>query len=243
MKNLIKSGLSGNQLKVIAAILMTIDHIGLYLFPGISIFRIIGRLSFPIFAYTFSEGCKYTKNRLRHIGVLFCVAVLFQLVYTNISGGSLYMNILITFTMSAAVIYSVDFAMNKKKVTGYLLALLVFAGVIFISYVVPMYLGHRNFAIDYGFFGVMLPVLVYYGRDKKEKLILLSIGLLLVATAYTTRQFFALFAVPIIALYNGTRGKRKMKYFFYIYYPAHIAIIVTSYILWIVLKTYIGSFI
>lgn len=27
------------------------------------------------------------------------------------------------------------------------------------------------------------------------------------------------------ALYSGKRGKRKMKYLFYIYYPAHLVVI------------------
>ncbi|MBR6914931.1 MAG: hypothetical protein IKN36_01105 [Clostridia bacterium] len=36
---------------------------------------------------------------------------------------------------------------------------------------------------------------------------------------------FALLAVPIIALYSGYRGKLRMKYFFYIFYPAHMLII------------------
>ena len=56
-------GLSSNQLKIIAVITMTIDHIGLYLFPGNLVLRMIGRIAFPIFAFTFAEGCKYTKNR------------------------------------------------------------------------------------------------------------------------------------------------------------------------------------
>ena len=34
-----------------------------------------------------------------------------------------------------------------------------------------------------------------------------------------------LFALPLLALYNGQRGKWKMKYFFYIFYPAHLAIL------------------
>ena len=28
-----------------------------------------------------------------------------------------------------------------------------------------------------------------------------------------------------LALYNGTRGKAKLKYFFYIYYPLHLVVI------------------
>ena len=41
--------LSGNMLKIIAAISMLIDHIGYMFFPDVIIFRIIGRLAFPIF--------------------------------------------------------------------------------------------------------------------------------------------------------------------------------------------------
>ena len=58
-----KIGLTNNQLKIIAMISMLIDHIGLQMFPDLLIFRIIGRLAFPIFAYMIAEGCFYTKNK------------------------------------------------------------------------------------------------------------------------------------------------------------------------------------
>ena len=57
--------LSGNQLKIIAAISMTVDHLGFILFPSLIILRIIGRIAFPIFAYMIAEGCRYTKNEKR----------------------------------------------------------------------------------------------------------------------------------------------------------------------------------
>lgn len=44
-------GLSGNQLKLIALICMTIDHVGYILLPRIVALRAIGRLAFPIYAY------------------------------------------------------------------------------------------------------------------------------------------------------------------------------------------------
>ncbi len=53
--------ISNFSLKIIACIAMTIDHIGYLLFPNIIVFRIIGRLAFPILAYLIAEGCKYTK--------------------------------------------------------------------------------------------------------------------------------------------------------------------------------------
>ena len=61
-----KYGLTGNALKIIAAISMFIDHMGLIFFPGVELFRILGRIALPIFAFMIAEGCKYTKNRLRY---------------------------------------------------------------------------------------------------------------------------------------------------------------------------------
>ena len=57
-------GLSGNALKIIAAISMVIDHVGLMFFPTLKILRIIGRLAYPIFAFMIAEGCYYTKNKV-----------------------------------------------------------------------------------------------------------------------------------------------------------------------------------
>lgn len=216
-------GLSGNQLKILAVIFMTIDHIGLHLFPSISLFRIIGRLAFPIFAFTFAEGCKYTKNRTRHLFVLCLVALLCQIVYT-FAMKSLYQNILITLALSAITIYSFDFAKKTKNILGYLVAIAVLIGVFGVCCILPSIIG-RGFAIDYGFYGVMLPVLIYLGKTKQEKLFLLSMGLLILAPTISTRQLFSLLSVPIIALYDGTRGKWRMKNFFYIYYPLHLVII------------------
>jgi len=216
-------GLSGNQLKILAVIFMTIDHVGLHLFPGMQILRMIGRLAFPIFAFTFAEGCKYTKNRLRHFVVLFLFAALCQAVYSYATN-SLYQNILVTLTLSAAVIYSYDFAKKTHNFFSYVLALAVLIGVFFVCFILPSAIG-RGFAIDYGFYGVMLPVLCYLGKTKQEKVLLLSMGLLILAPNLGTIQLFSLLSVPIIALYNNTRGKWRMKNFFYIYYPLHLVVI------------------
>ena len=38
-------------------------------------------------------------------------------------------------------------------------------------------------------------------------------------------QWCSLLTLPLLALYNGQRGKGQMKYFFYLYYPLHLAVI------------------
>ena len=59
--------LSGNMLKILGAVFMLIDHIGVVFFPEVKILRILGRISFPIFAFMIAEGCRYTRNKLRYL--------------------------------------------------------------------------------------------------------------------------------------------------------------------------------
>ena len=65
--------LTGNQLKLIAMLTMTIDHIGVILLPQYRFLRIIGRLSMPIYAFMIAEGCHYTHDRKAYFLRRFCV--------------------------------------------------------------------------------------------------------------------------------------------------------------------------
>ena len=81
--------MTGNQLKMIALITMTIDHVGVILLPQYPILRIIGRLSFPIFAYMVAEGCHYTHDIKKYAARLFLFAVVvfigaFVMAFENI---------------------------------------------------------------------------------------------------------------------------------------------------------------
>ncbi len=70
------NGFTQNQLKVIAAVFMAADHIGAELFPQLDILRIIGRLSFPIFAFFIYEGCKYTHSKPKYLARIFLLGFL-----------------------------------------------------------------------------------------------------------------------------------------------------------------------
>ena len=212
--------LSGNQLKILAAITMTIDHIGVYLLPQFSFLRIIGRLAFPVFAFAIAEGCTYTKNRKKYLLKILILALIFQLVYF-FAMHSLYQCIFVTFALSISNIFAIDKAKKEPKYIP--LAIGVFALTVFLTVFMPKIL--PGFKIDYRFFGTMLPVMVYFGRNKWEKLLLLALGLLMLSGTGAGIQWYSLATVPIIALYNGKRGKLHMKNFFYIYYPTHLVVI------------------
>ena len=72
--------LSGNMLKILAAVAMLSDHIGLLFFPGNIVFRIVGRLAFPIFAFMIAEGTKYTRNKAKYFSMIFGLAFICQVI-------------------------------------------------------------------------------------------------------------------------------------------------------------------
>ncbi len=214
--------LSGNALKLIAALSMLLDHMGLMLFPRITFFRILGRLALPIYAYMIAEGCRYTRSRKRYLISLLAVAALCQIVYF-VAMESLYMCIMVTFSLSVAMIYLWDWAMTRPAPQGGFLVMAALT-VLWLLCEYPLFPG-TDFAIDYGIFGVLLPVLIYLGKDKKQAFLMTALGLLLLGLARGGIQWFALLGLIPLALYSGTRGKYKLKYLFYIYYPAHLAVI------------------
>ena len=217
-----KGILTGNQLKILALVAMTCDHVGKYLLPYERWLQIFGRIAYPIFAYMIAEGCTYTKDRKRYVGLLALSAAVCQAVYLFVMH-SLYQCIMVTFTLSVLQIYVLDYAKKQQSAKGFLLAALSVCGVYAITEVMPTVV--PGFYIDYSFWGVMLPAVVYCTYGKARKLIVTSIVLILLALDSNSMQWLSLAAVPLLVLYNGERGKRKLKYLFYIYYPVHLAAI------------------
>lgn len=216
-----KLGFTNNQLKIIAMIAMLIDHIGAYLFPQVRWLRIIGRLAYPIFAYMIAEGCHHTKSRIRYFLQMAGLAAICQLV-DYIARGSVYQCILVTFSLSILLIGAIEnFQKNRDRVSQILAfgALLV---VFFLCVALPELLPGTDFDIDYGIAGVLLPVLVYFGSEKTKYL---TVGLFLLGFGYGGIQWFALAAVPLLGMYNGQRGEKKLGVWFYLYYPLHLLVL------------------
>ena len=218
-------GLTGNMLKIIAMLAMFIDHAGLLLFPRYMIFRMIGRLAFPIFAFMIAEGCFYTKNRARYLGMIFGLGAICQLVAT-VATGDLVQGILLTFSCSIAIIYCVDTLKKETRTVPRCLLVCALAGIAFLVLGLPHLLEDYGFRFDYGTLGVLLPVLLYYLRgDRLSPLIAMAVVLVALSYLYTPIQLCSLLALPLLALYNGKRGKWKLKYLFYIFYPAHLVLL------------------
>ena len=200
-------GLSNNQLKIIALVTMTVDHVGAYLFPQIQWLRIVGRLAFPIFAYMIAEGCRHTRSMGKYLGTMALFALVCQMA-DYFATGSVYMSILVTFTLSIGLIFCYQ---KAEKTKNPLWAVLL--------------LPDTDFGVDYGFIGVVIPWALYLVKNKKYRLVMLAVCLAALAMNSYYIQWYALLSVPLIAFYNGRRGKKNLKWLFYIYYPLHLAAI------------------
>ena len=100
--------LSSNTIKIIAAVCMLFDHMGYLLFPNTLWFRVVGRLAFPLFAFMISEGTRYTKNKLRYFLTVFIFGIGCQIPFALMEG-AWHLNVFITFSVSIAIIYALDF--------------------------------------------------------------------------------------------------------------------------------------
>lgn len=223
---------SNNVLKIIACITMLIDHMGVILFPQYPMFRIIGRIAFPIFAFLLAEGCFYTKNKIRHLAVISCFAVVMQLVLYMATKMTDF-NIFIPFSISIALCYLVDYIDKFFKEKKILIAVLLI--VLVVGALVILYLFNANTTylfMNYGIFSIYLPFVIYILRKYiKYVHIFLSIIIIcitMVLLHYFTiyqYQFYGMISCVFILLYNGKKGKLNLKYLFYIFYPLHMVIL------------------
>ena len=201
--------LTATTLKLIGIVTMTIDHIGYFLFPEITVLRIIGRIAYPVFAYFIAEGCTYTRHKSRYLFSVLSVGV-FCSVISFVSDGSMYQSVMITFACSIGLIFlldkvrSCDLSHKGSKLLWYLIffAVTVFFFLLFKVHIIP------GLDTDYGFWGIITPVLIRLGRGKLEKLAAMVIGLALICYGTGGIQIYSFLALIPLTLYNGQRGKR-----------------------------------
>lgn len=240
---------SAFTLKMVALITMVIDHFGMYAYsyaliddPTNDILRQIGRISFVLFAFTVAESFVHTSNKEKYLSRLLLFGIGIEVVYylINIAMGyqdsGVGINIFITLFLGALTCYLFELKGWKKLLFLFPLLFIVFT---------PKY-------IEYGFYGVGMIFLFYLFKDssfwKVVALVIwnflclnvmppLFIHLQEIFTYVPTNglipanmliyQQLSILAIPFILLYNGKRGyaSKFMKWFFYFFYPLHLALL------------------
>ncbi len=234
-----------NVLKWVAIAAMLIDHTaavmgGLFPFSWYDPMRNVGRIAFPIFAYGIAQGCVYTHSARRYLGRLLLFALISEVPYQLALGQPLpprfaTTNVFFTLFAGAACCQIVKFCKSKGRRWAW--AAVVPVGAI----VLLCEMQHT----DYGGFGVLCILLPYlFWESKPARIIALGsvVALIYIVVSHfqgfgmplywiyapenvgsmVRETLFALAGVGLIALYNGQPGSKKGKWFFYVFYPAHL---------------------
>lgn len=226
--------LTNNALKIIACISMVFDHIGVIMFPEVMWLRAVGRLAYPLFAFCLAEGCYYTKDKIKHLIVIAMLGVAIQL-FEYVFLEMIDLSIFIVFSISIILIYLLDdidkAIRNKKKLLSFI-SITVFVALLIGLNILVYY--SLIFDANFGYYGIIVPVILYAVKKYLNKHswwiyvdCILLIGLFVARTIMTNNVYvlFSLFVIPLLLMYNGKRGKWKIKYFFYFFYPLHLAAI------------------
>lgn len=220
--------MSGSVIKLLAILLMTVDHVAAYLLqdcpactrplfdvPGyeittVSIMRAVGRMAFPLFAWLLVEGFLHTRNRFRYGLFLFGFAVLSEVPFDLARTGQTdmtYQNVFFTLWLAYLALCAMQYWQADR-----------FNKVVTLLVILVMVLLVRS---DYGFSGFFFTMVMYYMHHYRIMKIL--VGCYLLPNTLLTLPA----AIPI-SLYNGQRGFIKgtaTKLIFYLYYPLHLMLI------------------
>lgn len=218
--------MSSLALKIIAVITMIIDHVGYLFFPEHVVFRIIGRIAFPVFAFFIAEGFLKTKNVNEYLKRLSIFAVISQapLFFFDRLAGSSGLTLNIFFTLSLGVLTLLLITKIKNLPTKILGVTAILAIAHF-----------GNFS--YGIYGILSILGSYlFLKNRKAGTVTLSLlpfletaRLFLVNIFFL--QFFAVFSLIPIYFYNGKQGAKISKWIFYWFYPVHLVILSLIFIL------------
>lgn len=205
------------DLRVIAIITMIIDHIGTVFFPGVAIYKMIGRISFPIFAFLIVEGSVHSSNIKAYMNRLLCFALIseipFNLAFYRrfIFVGST--NVLFTLYAGLLIIDLIKRYHEENMVWIKMLLII---------------LGIQLIGGDYLIYGILTVIIFYTYRGQFYKI---CIALALLFTILMGGlQTYGLLSLAILYFYNGREG-RKFGRAFYLVYPVHLILIYLAYIL------------
>ncbi len=206
------------------------DYLNLY--STYTVMRLVGRIAFPIFAFLVFEGFMHTsdyKRYLLRVGICALVAEIpFNLIVTQ--AAPIY--------GSTDVTTSVFYPQHQNTVFTLFLALLMLYGMkrfetadilpkaAFKQWIAQLFcvivacILSVLLRTDYSYIGILFIAMLYFFRTNKKMQILFG------CIVFLSTNIASLLAFVPIAMYNGKiiRSK-KFKYFFYIFYPAHLLIL------------------
>jgi hypothetical protein len=152
-------------LKIIATVCMLIDHVGA-VFDTPEVFRNIGRIAFPIYAFMIAQGCKKTrniKNYLIRLGIFAVVSEIpFDLAfeYAGEINFLRFTNVFYTLFLGAACVMAYEL-INKNNVNADFSIYTLLRRTLAVGAVIPIIILAHILDTDYGMLGVIY-IFVFY---------------------------------------------------------------------------------
>jgi len=207
-----------NYIKIIAIFTMFIDHLGVIIYPDLIIYRIIGRIAFPLFAFQLCVGYLHSKNIANHLLKIFVFAIIIQIgyylagIYFNVIEDTKIFNIFFTLLLGLLSIYFYD---TKKYILMLLVLLIPFAT----EYSLGVF-------IEYQSFGVVLILTMFILRKNTIAFIISTILLTFVCSLLLNNylQMFSIFALIFIFKPIDFNVNLPNNVFYY-FYPLHLIFI------------------
>lgn len=199
------------MIKIIAMLLMLLDHIGQVFFPNIDLFTIVGRLAFPLFAWGIAKGFKRTHNFKKYAIRIFVLAVISQYHYDLLFKND-YFNICFTLLAGLLVL-----KLYEAKISYYL-KIPAILGILTIA--------HSILNFEYGIYGIAVIVFFYIFEGKWYMIFLQTAITVLGIVVYNffPIQIVSVIAVVIIAFLQKY-DFRINRIFQYGFYPVHILLL------------------
>lgn len=196
--------------KIIAIVTMLIDHVGLVFFPDQIVFRLIGRLAFPFFAWGIASGYVKTRNVYKYGWRLLLLALISQLFFYLVIDKEI-LNICFTLLLGLAAIFFYENKLNNKFLSYFLLFI-----VLILPFIVPL---------DYGLYGIVM--IMFFHIFKNKFVIPLQSGLTIIRVFLLPQSFWQIFAIPsfFIIHYFEKYDFKINKYLQYSFYPLHLLLI------------------
>lgn len=224
-------GLSANQLKAIAILAMTLDHLVWTLFPGYStewyviLCHIIGRLTAPVMWFFIAEGYHHTRDASKYTKRLFFLALVSHFAY-NFCFGIPFIPFQTSVFNQTGVVWSLAWGLvllrvNDSKALKQWQKTMIILLVCLITFpsdwscvatMAVLFLGayrcdFRKQMMWMMFWTVVYAVVYFFFIDK----------------VYAFIQLGTCLTIPLLRLYNGEKGCwNGMGRLFYAYYPAHL---------------------
>ncbi len=215
-----KTFLNATHLRILALVLMLLDHLWATVVPGNAWMTYVGRIAFPIFAFQAAEGYRHThdfKGYCKRLGIFALVSEIpFNLMIMGSPIFPFHQNVMLTLLLGLLACRAWDL----RK--WWQLALLWPVGVLTFP--------------DYGALGVATVLMFHVFRGQKLLQLLMLVAInwfgfegqkLLIGSFELPVQAFAILAIIPIWLYNGEKGRggRLLQYGSYVFYPLHMLIL------------------